>query len=149
MIITFQLALDAPLDPLQVITGDGRERLSLVTPLLWVIADLESLTSLFKETLPVYGHPLVCGTSSCAARTTDSGRSPLSGCSPLRQGRGAACPIQRDIYLRFVKLGRVLEKFEMALPVDGKELSHCTCHDLIQDFKLHLNFDMNSKYIMF
>lgn len=37
----------------------------------------------------------------------------------------------------------------MALPIDGKELSDGTRHDLIQDFKLHLNFDMNSKYIMF
>ena len=96
----------------------------------------------------MHGHPLVCGTSSCAARTAHSGRGPLSD-GPLSQGGQAACPIQRDIYLRFVKLGRVLEKFEMALPVDGKELSHRTCHDLIQDFKLHLNFDMNSKYIMF
>jgi hypothetical protein len=37
----------------------------------------------------------------------------------------------------------------MALPIDGEELSHRTGHDLIQDFKLHLNFDMNSLYIMF
>jgi len=96
----------------------------------------------------VHGHPLVCGTPSCAARTAHSGRGPLSD-GPLSQGGHAACPIQWDIYLRFVELGRILEKFEMALPIDGEELSHRTGHDLIQDFKLHLNFDMNSLYIMF
>ena len=103
LIIALQLALDAPFDPLQVVTGDARERLSLVTPLLWVIADLESLTGFLEESLAVHGHPLVCGTPSCAARTAHSGRGPLSD-GPLSQGGQAACPIQRDIYLRFVEL---------------------------------------------
>ena len=35
------------------------------------------------------------------------------------------------------------------MSIDGEELSNSTRHDLIQDFKLHLNFDKNSKYIMF